>query len=462
MFLQFCGASKMVTGSCFFLDTGVHKVLVDCGMFQGRDASAHNQDQFPFDPGQIDYVFLTHAHIDHCGRLPVLLKHGFHGKIIATRATRDLVRILLEDSAQIQKDDAERCHRRGELDCELAQLYTPEEALDVMQYFETYPYGDSIRLSDNLEFRMRDAGHILGSAFFELWAKDSDGTHRKIVFSGDIGQPGQRIVKDPDLVREADYVVVESTYGNRLHRSKDETLLELLSILTNAKREGGNVLIPTFAVERAQEIIYEMNLFAENHLVPDGLEVYFDSPLGIKATEIFERHSELFDEDARRLLEGGDHVFQFDGLRYIDKFRDSRRLAARHGIVILAGSGMCTGGRIVYHLENNVDNPKNHLVFAGYQVKGTKGRDIVDGARTIRLSGRQYPLNLQVHTLGGFSAHGDRGDLEYWLRGFGTSPRKIFVVHGDPDVAVEFSERIRDELKRETYVPDLYDRVELE
>jgi len=455
----------MVTGSCYYVDTGYHRILVDCGMFQGAEFRKYNHEPFPFDPAQIEYVFLTHAHVDHCGKLPVLAKQGFHGRIISTRATRDLVRILLEDSAHVQKDNSGRCERRGEYDCGDRVLYSVEEAQDVMQYFDTFPYGDSIKLSENLEFRIRDAGHILGSAIFEIWAKDASGTQgklQKLVFSGDLGQPGQRIVRDPDLVREADYVVVESTYGNRIHKSKDETLEELRLIIKKAREEKGNVLIPSFAVERAQELLYELNLFVENDLVGGDISVYFDSPLAQKATEIFKRYSELYDEDARRLIEGGDEIFDFKGLTYVDKFSDSRRLAARKGIIILAGSGMCTGGRILYHLENNVADPNNHLVFAGFQVKGTKGRELVDGSETTRLRGRSYQVNVQVHTLGGFSAHGDQRDLEYWLSGFGNSPERVFVVHGDEDVAEFFSTHVRKTLGVDTYVPNYGEEVELE
>lgn len=460
MKLQFCGAAKMVTGSCHFLDTGHHKVLVDCGMFQGRDRK-HNEDIFPFNPTDIDYLFLTHAHIDHCGRLPVLVKQGFHGRIIATRATRDLVRILLLDSAKIQKDNFGRCERSNRSNCESRRLYTEEEATDTMQYFDTYPYGNSIKLSENLEFRMRDAGHILGSSIFELWVKNGGGRLRKIVFSGDLGQPGQRIVKDPDFIREADYIIVESTYGNRLHRSKDETLLEFLTIIKDAQKTKGNILVPTFAVERAQELLYELNLFVENKLV-EGLPVYFDSPLAQKATDIFRRHIELYDEDARRLMEIGDSPFDFDGLEYVKDFSVSRRLSARNGIMILAGSGMCTGGRIVFHLQNHIADSNNHLVFAGYQVRGTLGRSIIDGAENVNIRGRKYSVGIKKHTLGGLSAHGDQGDLEYWLRGFGHSPRKVFMVHGDKDIIDFFADYIRKSLSVETYAPELNEIVELD
>ncbi len=430
-------------------------------MFQGKADRDKNLEILPFNPAEIEYVFLTHAHIDHCGRLPVLVKQGFHGRIISTRATKDLVRVLLLDSAKIQKESMQRCERGHGTDCDERALYSEAEAEDTMQYFDTYPYGDSVKLSDELEFRMRDAGHILGSSIFEIWGNNDKGERRKIVFSGDLGQPGQRIVKDPDLIREADYVVVESTYGNRLHKSKDETMVELMKILKDAKKDNGNVLIPSFAVERSQELLYEMNLFVENKLI-ENVNVYFDSPLAQKATAIFKRHANLYDEDARRLLESGDEIFDFPGLKYIKKFSDSRRMAARKGIVIIAGSGMCTGGRIVYHLQNNISDPKSHLCFAGYQVPGTLGREIIDGRETVYINGKPYKVNLQIHTLGGLSAHGDQRDLEYWLGGFGHSPKKVFMVHGDEDVVDYFARHVQKHLGLDTHVPDWNEEVELE
>ncbi len=461
MKLQFCGAAKTVTGTCHFLDTGHHKVIFDCGMFQGRTDKDFNFEPFPFNPADIEYVFLSHAHIDHCGRLPLLVKHGFQGKIISTKATRDLVRILLADSAKVQEEDFERCERRHRDDCNKKMLYTEAEAEDVMQYFETYSYGDFVKVDDKLEFRMRDAGHILGSSIFEVWVTNSGNQKRKVVFSGDLGQPGQRIICDPEMIREADYVIIESTYGNRFHKSKDETILELMTVIKKAMETKGNILIPSFAVERAQEILYELNLFVENGLV-EGLPVYFDSPLATKATEIFRRYSELYDEDARRLVDSGDDLFDFKGLTYIEDFNESRRLSSQKGIMIMAGSGMCTGGRIIYHLQNNISDRNSHLVFAGYQVQGTLGREIVDGARSVTIQGKQYDVNINIHTLGGLSAHGDQKDLEYWLSGFGHSPRKIFVVHGDEDIANFFADHARDSLSLDVYVPSLNEVVTLE
>jgi metallo-beta-lactamase family protein len=330
-----------------------------------------------------------------------------------------------------------------------------------MQYFNTYPYGSSIKLDGGLEFRMRDAGHILGSSIFELWVENTEGRLRKLVFSGDLGQPGQRIIKDPDMIREADYVIVESTYGNRLHKSKDETMLEFLTVIKEAQKTDGNILVPTFAVERAQELLYELNLFVENKIVED-LPVYFDSPLAQKATQIFTRHAEVYDEDARRLLESGDKIFEFDGLHYIRKFSQSRRLAAREGIMIIAGSGMCTGGRILNHLQSNISDNNNHLVFVGYQVEGTLGRKILDGEKSVKINGQEYFVDIKTHTLGGLSAHADQHDLEYWLRGFGHSPRKIFLVHGNEDIIRFFGDYIRKNLSVEVYAPDLFETVTLE
>jgi metallo-beta-lactamase family protein len=346
-------------------------------------------------------------------------------------------------------------------DCEKRMMYTEEQARDTMHHFNTYPYGSSVKLDEGLEFRMRDAGHILGSSIFELWVKNENGRLRKLVFSGDLGQPGQRIIKDPDMIREADYVVVESTYGNRLHKSKDETMLEFLSIIRDALETEGNILVPSFAVERSQELLYELNLFVENKLI-EGLEVYFDSPLAQKATRIFERHTELYDEDARRLMESGDHIFEFDGLNYIKDFNQSRRLANKTGHMIIAGSGMCTGGRILYHLQNNISDNNNHLVFVGYQVEGTLGREILDGKKAVKINGQEHFVDIQTHTIGGLSAHGDKNDLEYWLRGFGHSPRKIFMVHGTEEIIRFFSDYIRKNLQVETYAPDLFEKVKLE
>jgi len=469
MKIQFCGAARTVTGSCYLVDLGETKFLVDCGAFQGYKEEGKNYEPFPFDPASIDYVFLTHAHYDHCGRLPLLVKQGFKGRIISTQPTRDLTEVVLLDSSKIQQEDYERWEARAkrrtndipETAIEANKpLYLEQDVQATIELFEIYPYGNSVKLRDDLEFRMRDAGHILGSAMIEIWVKNEAGRGRKFVFSGDLGQPGARIIKDPDFVREADYVICESTYGNRLHKSKDETVLELLSILKKAKEDGGNVLIPSFAIERTQEVLYEINLFVENKLL-EGLEVYLDSPMASKATEIFKAFPNFYDEDARRLLEKGDDPFEFPGFKIIESADESKRLIDKHGVVIIAGSGMCTGGRILHHLKNNLANPKTNVVIVGYQVESTLGRKLVESDPTVQIFGENIEVNAQVHTLGGFSAHGDQRDLRYWLRSFGHSPKMVFITHGDKEIAIGFATNIRSELNLEVEVPELNEEFEL-
>lgn len=474
MKLQFCGATETVTGSCYYLDHEHVKFLVDCGAYQGsNEMEEMNRDPFPFDPSKLDYVFLTHAHFDHCGRLPILIKQGFSGRIICTQPTRDLARVVLLDSAHIQAEDYKRWNarqkRKGEKSggseegmayVDKKPLYTAEDVEATMALFEVYPYGNSVDLRNGVEFRMRDAGHILGSAMFEFWIKNEADRLRKLVFSGDLGQPGARIVKDPDMIREADYVVCESTYGNRLHKNRDETIIELLAILKEAQKTEGNILIPSFAIERTQELLYEINLFVENRLLSQ-LPIYLDSPMASKATEIFRKYPNFYDEDARRLLDKGDDPFDFPGFHKTDSAEESKRLIAKRGIVIIAGSGMCTGGRIIHHLKNNIESKKTNIIFVGFQVNGTLGRKILDGHPEVRIFGKKYENNAKVHTLGGFSAHGDKADLTYWLRSFGHSPKQIYITHGDKDVAHEFADHIYNELRIDTHVPVLNEIVDL-
>lgn len=474
MKIQFCGATKTVTGSCYYVDTGTIKFLVDCGAYQGsNEQEAMNYDPFPFNPSDIDFVFLTHAHFDHCGRLPVLVKQGFHGRIVCTQPTRDLAKVVLLDAANIQEEDYERWITRakeggqsqyaaeeGSIEANKKPLFTVADVETMMNFFEVYPYSTSVNINDSFEFRLRDAGHILGSAIMEFWIKTDAGRTRKLVFSGDLGQPGARIVKDPDMIREADYVVCESTYGNRVHRDRNETLLELLAILQQAQKDEGNVLIPAFAIERAQELLYEINLFVESRLL-SGLPIYLDSPMASKSTEIFKQYPDFYDEDAKRLLAKGDDPFAFAGLHIIEDAEESKRLISKRGIVLMAGSGMCTGGRIMHHLKNNIENSKTHIVFVGYQVQGTLGRKIVDGEKTVRIFGRSYQNNSHIHTLGGFSAHADQNDLMYWLGGFGHTPKQIFLVHGEETVAEGFADKVYHELQIDTHVPNLNEVIDL-
>lgn len=466
MKIKFCGGVRTVTGSCYLVDNGSVKFLVECGAFQGQGLDEKNREPFPFDPASIDYVFLTHAHYDHSGRLPLLVKQGFKGRIISTQPTRDLARLVLLDSAKLQREDYERWEVRvsnqegSKIEEKEKPLYNEEDVEDTIALFEVYPYGNSVKLKNDLEFRMRDAGHILGSSIFEFWLKTETKRERKIVFSGDLGQPGARIIRDPDMIREADYVVCESTYGNRLHKNKDETVLELLSILKHSQEDGGNILIPSFAIERTQELLYEINLFVENRLL-QGLEVFLDSPMATKATNIFKMYPNFYDEDARRLLEKGDDPFDFPGFKMIESAEDSKRLIDKHGVVIIAGSGMCTGGRILHHLKNNLANPKTNVVIVGYQVEGTLGRRLVENVETVKIFGEEIEVNAQINTLGGFSAHADQRDLRYWLRGFGHLPKQVFVVHGDKEISIGFATNIRSELGLNAKVPEINQEFEL-
>lgn len=465
----------MVTGNCFLVDNGKVKFLVDCGIFQGAwEMEKHNYEPFPFDPSTIDYVFLTHAHLDHCGRLPLLIKQGFKGRIISTQPTKDLAQIVLMDSARLHEEDFKRIRAKakdrvfasngsdmGALYDQTEPLYREEDVEEVMKLFDIYPYGDSIDMHNGLEFRLRDAGHIIGSAICEFWVENEAGRIRKIVFSGDIGQQGQRIVKDPDLVREADYLIVESTYGNRLHKNRDDTVLELLGVLKEAQSHGGNILIPSFAIERTQEILYELNLFFENKLL-SPIPTFLDSPMATQATEVFRRYPSFYDEDAKRLLEKGDDPFSFKTLQITEDANDSKRLVSQRGAIIIAGSGMCTGGRIVHHLANNIQNAKTHVVIVGYQVSGTLGRKLVDGEPEVFIRGQMYEVRAKIHTLGGFSAHADMQDLMYWVSAFGHNLKKVFVVHGDEDIEQDFANKVNNELHLNTYVPSLNEEINLD
>lgn len=433
MEIEFYGATERVTGSCHIVRVGQSTVLLDCGLVQGSNAEeALNREPFAFDPRSIDAVVLSHGHIDHSGRIPLLVKRGFSGPVFTQEATADLARVLLLDSASLAERDAlyHRKHPRISSDRRAEPLYTREDALRALERFRAVPYARPFTVAPGIEARFRDAGHILGSAVVELWLTEGE-TTKKLVFSGDLGQYGSPILNDPETVREADAVIIESTYGDRLHRDFQSTLQELGGIFRDACRSCGNILIPAFSIGRSQELLYLM----ATHFGEWGMEewqVYLDSPMAIEASMIYWGHPELFDREAlsaksdRRLLP------TLSNLHFTPKPEQSKELNTRRsGAVIIAGSGMSNGGRILHHLKHNISRPECHLLITGYQAEGTLGRRIVEGAAEVEIHGRTYPVRARLHTVGGLSAHGDRQDMLRWASGFEGSPR-FFVVHGDP------------------------------
>ena len=457
------GASGgIVTGSCYLLEVEGRKILVDCGMFQGKpEITQHNWEDFPFKASEIDFVFITHAHLDHVGRLPLLYRRGFRGTIISTDATRDLAEIIMLDAAKLHKEGIER----GDISFNGRVLTEPmfdkEDIEGLMRLFKVYNYGDKIELFPNFSFRMREAGHILGSVSYEFWFNNKYGRMRKVVFSGDLGQTGARIIRDPDFIREADYVFVESTYGGRLHKDKSSTVLEFLGILNDVSRYRSVAIVPTFAVERTQEILYELNLLVEKGILR-GLKYFLDSPMAIKATHIFEMYRKYYDEDALDLIKRGDNIFQFPGLNFTQTTDESKSISLyKGGLVIMAGSGMCTGGRVLHHLKRYLPDKHAHVIFVGFQVPGTLGFKIINGAKQVRIHGQTVPVRAQVHTLGGFSAHADQNDLMYWLGNFGHSPKTVFITHGDNDNRVALNIKVKSELGLSTYLPKLNEVLDL-
>jgi metallo-beta-lactamase family protein len=419
MKLTFCGAAQMVTGSCYLLETQHHQVLVDCGMFQGKkEITRLNYEQFSFNPKSITAVFLTHAHIDHAGLLPKLIKQGFCGKIYTTRATVDLCKIMLEDSAHVQVAETDQENRRR-----LRQglsprqpLYTLEDARAVFPFFHPVEYATTYGFS-NITFRFCDAGHILGSAMVELMVRET-GKTKKIVFSGDIGQWDVPIVADPSIITEADYVLCESTYGDREHEDPRmrETLFQ--KIVMDTYKRGGRLLIPSFAVERTQELLYTLKVLSLAKKLPQE-KVFLDSPLAIKATQIFEKHRECFDDDFKKLKS----PFRFPGLVFTENMADSRKINLYNKpCIIIAGSGMANAGRIRHHLKHGIWDPKNTVLFVGFQAEGTLGRVILDGAKTVKMMGLEIAVHAKIEKIESFSAHADDGDIMRWMQGFVKKP----------------------------------------
>lgn len=446
MRLTFYGAAETVTGSCalFSTDEGA-RLLIDCGMFQGSAALRdRNDDPFPFDPGSIDGLILTHAHIDHSGLLPRLVREGFKGRIYATRATSDLCRILLMDTAHLQAADAKWQNRRRRRAGRppVRPLYTPEDVEQCFRFFDGVDYGERVEAGRGVDLTFRDAGHILGSSFVEVRA-GSGKSPRTVVFSGDLGMRNRPLLNDPEPPGEADIVVIESTYGDRRHKDRDASLNELAAVVRDTVGRGGNVLIPAFAVGRTQEILFEIQRLTREGRIP-RLHLYVDSPLAISATEIYLRHRESLDEETRALLERRDAPGPCPTLHLVESVEESRALnRIESGAIIVAASGMCEGGRIVHHLKHNLWRPESSIVFVGFQSRGTLGREIVDGAETVSVLGEEIAVRARVHTIGSFSAHADQAELLWWIGHFTNSALRVLVNHGEPDAASALAGRIR-------------------
>jgi metallo-beta-lactamase family protein len=447
MRLEFFGAAGEVTGSCHILSIGGARVLLDCGMIQGSGKDeARNRQPWPFDPMSLDAVILSHAHIDHSGRLPLLAKAGFTGPIYAQRATRDLCRIMLKDAGFLAEKEAESINRKRQRKGlePVTPLYTAEEGVAVMRQFKGLPYGRRTEVVPGLKVRFRDAGHILGSAIVELWLQES-GVRRKVVFSGDLGHVGAPILRDPVTIEEADLVLMESTYGDRLHRSREGTIGELAEIFAEARHARGNILIPAFAVGRSQELLYFLSQHRDEWRLDDWT-VFLDSPMAIQASTVYARYAHLYDEEAADLWNrrgGGEGLLpRFQLSRTATQSRAINRIQS--GAIIIAGSGMCEGGRIKHHLKNNVWRNSCRVVIVGYQAHGTLGRRLVDGARNIKLWGETVRVAARIHTVGGLSAHADQNGLVNWYRGFRDRP-PVMLVHGE----ARAQEALRDRLARE-------------
>ncbi len=455
MRVEFLGGVRTVTGSATLLEKNSLKWLVDCGMFQGgKEIEDRNRNTQSYYPRDLSFVLLTHAHIDHSGLIPKLVKEGFRGKVICTKATFDLCEVMLRDSGHIQEMEAEwqnRKHQRSGKK-EVLPLYTVKDAEKSLRYFQTVSYDKIFPLADGVRVSFRDAGHILGSAIIEIWFEEG-GQEKKLVFSGDLGSLNQPIIRDPSLIEEGDVLWLESTYGNRLHKSREETVNELLRIIREAIRDHAKVVIPAFAVERTQDIIYTLGQLIRENFIP-SIPVYIDSPLAISATEIFSRNSDCFDQETKELLSGGDNPLELPEIFYTKTMEESKAINEdpRAGIIISA-SGMCDSGRIKHHLKHHLWRKESHIVIIGYQGEGTIGRRLVDGAKTVRLFGEEIAVKAHIHTLGGFSAHADQKGLLEWLSHFNNPQLQVFVNHGEEKISIELAERIRQNFHFQTIVP---------
>jgi metallo-beta-lactamase family protein len=462
MHIEFYGATSGITGSCHILRANGQLLLLDCGLLQGRrEVEAGNREPFPFSPDEISAVVLSHGHIDHSGRIPLLVKQGYRGPIYAQNATGDLCEILLEDSASLQERDAEYENkwRKRKKKPPIEPLYSLEDARNALANVVGMRYREKKEILPGISIRFQDAGHIMGSSSVEVWLNEN-GVQRKIVFSGDLGQYDTPILNDPAVIREADHVLIESTYGNRRHRDRQMTVDEIGEIISAASHQHGNLLIPAFAVGRSQEILYFLGKYYDEWGL-DRWEVFLDSPMAIKASEVYWDYPHLYDEEATRLRRDVDEMPLLKTLHLTTNVQDSMAINnIRSGAIIIAGSGMCNGGRIVHHLKRNIAREGTHVMIVGYQAYGTLGRKLVDGNEQVKIHGDYYQVRGQIHTVGGLSAHADIDDLSRWIGQFSSGPA-VHVVHGEAQSKQDFRNRLEGELGFKADVPEMGEVLEL-
>jgi len=474
MNITFLGATKTVTGSNFLVEGAGKKFLVDCGMYQGHATDELlNEAPFAFDVNEIDFMFLTHAHIDHSGRIPKLYNEGYRNKIYAHKATCDLCSIMLPDSGHIQEAESEwknkKRKRKGEK--ELPPLYTQEEAEKSLEIFMPVQYDEIIDIDENIKARFNDAGHMLGSSIIEIWITEN-GEQKKIVFTGDLGNNDIPLLDSPTMIESADYLIMESTYGNRHHMRNDDKAEMFLNIVSETLDKGGTVVIPSFAVGRTQEIVYEINKLKEKRNDEEfkrkydtlmKVPVYVDSPLAISATEIFRENANLFEPEVKEAMEKGDNPLEFPGLQFTRTAEESKALNENNqSSIVISASGMCEVGRIKHHLKHNIWNPNSTILFVGYQAQGTLGRKIVDGAKTVKIFGEDLNVGARIEYIEGYSGHADQEWLMNFIYSFFAKPKHIFLVHGEPEGQIELKRKIQEDINIPVSIPAYGEKYELD